>query len=107
MSADAPCLPRFLAIDGSWGLRDALWSCFVLFDGSVKLREMARKRESLWAAYSFSKLLLPVAMVAGPNEMHQYGGRLKAGVNWEVSAILPVLLLYFILPVVGWVVSLP
>ena len=32
----------------------------------MKLREIARKRESLWAAYSFSKLLLPVA-IFGPD----------------------------------------
>ena len=31
----------------------------------MKLREMTKKGESLWAAYSFSKLLLPVA-IFGP-----------------------------------------
>ena len=32
---------------------------------------MAKKRESLWAAYSFSKLLLPVA-IFGPAIPHVY-----------------------------------
>ena len=30
----------------------------------MKLREMATKRESLWAAYRFSKLLLPSAIAS-------------------------------------------
>ena len=31
-------------IDGSWGLCDALWSCFVYLDGSTKLTDVGRKK---------------------------------------------------------------
>ena len=38
----------------------------VLCDGSVKLRGMARKKESLWSAYSFSKLYFRSPFLARP-----------------------------------------
>ena len=65
MSTDTPHLPHLFVIDRLLGLRDVLCLCFVYFDGSVKLREMARKR-NLWAAYRFLNYYFQSPFLARP-----------------------------------------